>query len=231
MAKFEQRIVARELRRKGKSLNEIARSTNVSKGTVSLWCRDIVLTEEQSKELTEGRSRAGSRGRLLGAESNRKKKAEMLNACSVWSQGIFNSFTERDLLIAGVALYWAEGSKSETTSGFVFVNSDPIMIKLMYLWLKKIMKIQKENIKPRLAINEIHKPRIEAVLQFWSDLLGLPVSQFGNPWYSKVKVSKVYENYDSYYGILRLGVRKSGILKYRTLSLIKTLGNFGELSR
>jgi len=102
------------------------------------------------------------------------------------------------------------------------------MIKFMYLWLRKVMKIKKEDIKPRIAINEMHRPRIDKVLSFWSILLGLPVSQFGNPWYVKAKVNKVYENYDSYYGILRLGVRKSGILKHRTLSMIKILGNLGK---
>ena len=231
MAKFNQRIIARKLRQNGLSLNEVARLVRVSKGTVSLWCRDIILTGEQSRKLSQGRFAAGSKGRLLGAETNRKKKVEMLKSCLTWSKTVFNSFTERDLLIAGIALYWAEGSKAETTSGFVFVNSDPVMIKFMHLWLRKVMRIKKEDIKPRLAINEIHKPRIDKVLHFWSGLLELPVAHFGNPWYVKAKVSKVYENYDSYYGILRLGVRKSGLLKHRTLSLIKILGNFGKLSR
>ena len=224
MAKFQQRITARELRHEGRSINEIAESIKVSKGSISLWCRDILLTEKQSEKLSQNKFLAGSRGRFLGAESNRRKKVEMLESCLSWSKDILNSFTERDLLIAGTALYWAEGSKAETTSGFVFVNSDPIMIKLMHLWLKKVMKVQKKDIKPRLAINEMHKPRIDKVLRFWSVLLGLPVSQFGNPWYVKVKVNKVYENYDSYYGILRLGVKKSGLLKHRTLSLIKKIG-------
>lgn len=76
-----------------------------------------------------------------------------------------------------------------------------------------------------------NKQRIDKVLQFWSDLLELPVSQFANPWCIKAKVRKVYENYDSYYGIVRLGVRKSGVLKHKVLSLTHILGNLGKLSR
>src|SRR3989338_7570120 len=181
MAKFQQKIKARKLRRNGLSIMDIAKRVNVSKGSVSLWCRDIILTEEQSRKLSQGRFLAGSRGRFLGAESNRRKKVEMIKSCVAWSKTILNSFSERDLLISGIALYWAEGSKAETTGSFIFVNSDHAMIKFMYIWLRKVMKIPKESMKPRLAINEIHKPRIDKVLRFWSDLLKLPVNQFGNP--------------------------------------------------
>ena len=76
---------------------------------------------------------------------------------------------------------------------------------------------------PRLSINEIHKPRVHKVLEFWSNLLELPVAQFGNPWYIKAKVHKVYDNYDTYYGILRLGMRDAAPFKYKMLALISLL--------
>src|SRR6185436_5700534 len=111
--------------------------------------------------------------------------------------------------------------KSElNTHGFLFVNSDPVMIKFVYLWLTKYLKIQKGLIRPNISINEMHKPRIKKVLKFWAKLLGLPASQFGNPHYVKTVQKKVYENYNSYYGILRLKVRRSAQLRYKVLSLI-----------
>ena len=85
------------------------------------------------------------------------------------------------------------------------------------------MKIKPEEIMPRISINEIHHPRISTVLKFWAELLSLPIAQFGNPWYIHAKVNKVYENYDSYYGILRLGIRNGTMLKYKMLSLIELL--------
>jgi len=96
------------------------------------------------------------------------------------------------------------------------------MILFMYTWLKLIMKITPQEIMPRISINEIHRSRI-SVLRFWAELLSLPVAQFGNPWYIHTKVKKVYENYDRYYGILRLGVRNGTMLKYKVLSLIELL--------
>ena len=41
------------LREKGFSINDIARAVNVSKGTVSLWVRDIELTTKQRDKLTK----------------------------------------------------------------------------------------------------------------------------------------------------------------------------------
>lgn len=231
MAKFDKKINARKLRLKGMSLLDISRQLLVSKSSVSLWCRDIMLTHEQSRLLADKRYQAGTKGRLIGTEMNRKKKREMIEMCNMWGKSMIEKINKRDLLIAGTSLYWAEGSKAESTSGFIFVNSDPVMIKFMFNWLKIIMNIKDGEMKPRIAINIIHKPRINKVIKFWSDLLKLPESQFGNPWYVNTKIKKVYENHDSYYGILRLGVVRSGVIRHKMLSLIKNLGLFEYMSR
>ncbi len=60
-------------------------------------------------------------------------------------------------------------------------------------------------------------------MNYWSDLLELPIEQFGNPVLLKMKQKKVYENYDEYYGVLSLKVRKSSDLKYRILGLIDAM--------
>ncbi|MCF7865381.1 MAG: helix-turn-helix domain-containing protein [Candidatus Pacebacteria bacterium] len=47
MAKFEQKMQARSLREKGMSIKSIAKQLGVSVSSVSLWCRDIILSKEQ----------------------------------------------------------------------------------------------------------------------------------------------------------------------------------------
>ncbi len=226
MAKFEIKIKARELRRTGASILEIARKFGVAKSTVSLWCRDILLTEDQTRILLQDKSLAVSSGRLLGAEANRQKRTQSIEAGKKWSRALLGSMNQRDLLITGIALYWAEGSKTDRR--FIFVNSDPAMILVMYAWIRNFFDIKKEAIMPRLSINEIHKPRIQKVLEFWSNLLELPVEQFGSPWFIKVKVNKVYDNYDTYYGILRLGIRDAAPFKYKMLALIDLLSEIAK---
>lgn len=51
MAKFKEKIQARELRRNGESIGGIGRKLGVAKSTVSLWCSDIGLSEEQIRKL------------------------------------------------------------------------------------------------------------------------------------------------------------------------------------
>jgi hypothetical protein len=83
--------------------------------------------------------------------------------------------------------------------------------------------ISKRDLVCSIQINKIHENRIEKVLSFWKKLLQLPGDQFRKPYYVSTKVAKVYDNYDDYYGICRLVVRRSMNLKYRMIGLIKAM--------
>jgi transposase len=74
MAKPDLKLQAIDLRRKGKSIKEIATSLGVSKGSVSVWCQDIKLTQTQSKRLKQRQIASGSAGRQVGANKNREKR-------------------------------------------------------------------------------------------------------------------------------------------------------------
>ena len=223
MAKFEKRIQALKLRRLGKSIGSIAQELGVSKSTSSHWCMGIKLTKQQKETLTRNAIKAGSSGRLVGAEMNKRKKQERIEIHDRTGLTKIGKITSRELLIAGIALYWAEGSKTDR-SQLSLVNSDPILIYFMYQWFQKIFNIPKKDFLPRVSINEIHRPRIEKVTRFWAQLLKLPLSQFRNTSFIKAKQKKVYENYDLYYGVLSLRIRKSTDLKYQIRGLIKALG-------
>lgn len=47
MAKTQEKLKARELRKEGKAVTAIANELQVSTGTVSRWCRDIELTKSK----------------------------------------------------------------------------------------------------------------------------------------------------------------------------------------
>jgi len=222
MAKFQERIKAQQLRKTGWSIKSIAERLGVSKSSASTWCRDIELTEKQRNRLMENAIVAGHKGRMIGAEMNRKKKEARIAFHRKTGKKDVGNITNRDLLMAGIALYWGEGVKSHK-SALAFVNSDPDTILFMYKWFHEIFDVKKDDFMPRVFINEMHKPRIKKVLKFWSDLLELPIEQFGNPVLLKMKQKKVYENYDEYYGVLSLKVRRSSDLKYRILGLIDAM--------
>jgi len=49
--KTKEKEEARKLRAQGKSVNEIAKILKVSKGSVSLWTKNIILTQDQINNL------------------------------------------------------------------------------------------------------------------------------------------------------------------------------------
>jgi hypothetical protein len=92
----------------------------------------------------------------------------------------------------------------------------------MFSWLQDFFDVMAEDISPYVAINEVHAPRIGKVVLFWSNLLGFPTSQFHTTFIHS-KHQKVYENHDTYYGVLSLGIKKSTFIKYKVLALIEAL--------
>jgi hypothetical protein len=220
MSKFDLKPEVHRLRISGSSIGAIAKEFNLSKSTVSLWCSEIKMSSKAKNFLKEKMIIAGHKGRLIGAETNRNKKIESISQAKIWATKQIESLSQRECLIACAALYWAEGSKTKSTTGFVFVNSDPKMINFVYKWLLESGLVLKETFKPRLSINIIHKPRINKVLNFWSNLLELPVAQFGNVCYINKPPKKFYANHNNYYGVLRLEVRRSTSLKYKILALV-----------
>src|ERR1700742_2876563 len=73
------RDAARELRRRGRPLSEIAREVGIAKSTASLWVCDIPLTEEQRGRLysLSSRQRAGHLARSRLALAARLESQEL----------------------------------------------------------------------------------------------------------------------------------------------------------
>lgn len=223
MSKYNERLIARAMRKEGVSIVVIARKLSVSKSSVSAWCQDIILTKEQNEKLEKNKIEGMTKGQRMGAEANRNVRLNAVREAELYGQRIIKKISDRELLLVATALYWSEGSKSTRTSGFVFVNSDPEMIRVMRLFLVDVLKIPKEDLVCSIQINRIHEDRIEKVLNFWKKLLQLPRDQFRKPYYINTKATKVYDNYDDYYGVCRLVVRRGMNLKYRMIGLIKAM--------
>ncbi len=64
--------------------------------------------------------------------------------------------SERELLLIGAVLYWAEGGKSKPWSRrewLEFINSDPDVIRLYVTWLS-LLGVQPERLTYRVIIHE-----------------------------------------------------------------------------
>lgn len=219
MAKSELRARAHVLRRQGESITNIARTLGVSKGSVSTWCCDIRLTDMQRAALIQKQVAAGHAGRMRGAEINRLKKVQNIAEQEECARKTIGALSSRDKLMLGIGLYWGEGVKG-AYGGASIVNSDPAILLAARDWFEQL-GVERSQFNPYVFISEVHKNREQAILEFWSKKLAISRTQFHRIIFLKGRPKKVYENHNSYYGVLALRVRRSSNLKYNILGLIK----------
>jgi len=217
MAKIKEKEIALALRKKGESIQKIAERVKVSKGTVSLWCRNVVLKKEQIRRLVKNQQAGSYKGRINAAEI--KRQARIQEEIFLRIKGIreIGKINKRDLFVAGVAMYLSEGYTSPNESRVGFVNSDPKVILLMLKWFKEICQIPKEGIILSIRINKNQRNRVDAVEKYWSQLTGIPLSQFNKTVLINAKSKKVFPSSENYFGTLRIVIRQSTKLR-RTIN-------------
>jgi len=221
MAKYIERNKARELRHKGNSIKTIAKKLRVSPASVSVWCNDIFLTNEQIQKLDEHRIKSGYKGRMIGADSNRLKKEINIAKYQEAGHKDIEKISKRDLLIAGIALYAGEGSKYRSQVGFC--NSDPYIIIFIMRWFREACGVTNDRFRFTIGINQSHKYRINEVKKYWETILKAPETSFTKVSYKKVASKKIYDNPEKHFGTLTIHVRKSSELMYQILGWIKAL--------
>lgn len=207
MAKFKEKIKAQELRKQGQSIKDIAKNLGVSPGSVSVWCQNVVLSENQIKELEKRRKDPNYGGRL--ANSNKQHQIAVTKTKELLSFGIkqVGKLSKRELFLVGSALYWAEGFKKDSQAGFA--NSSPDMMNLYLRWLFECFDYEVKDLSPRVTVNLSHKHRIKEIEKFWSLKTKIPLEDFQKPFFQNFKWKKVYDNPNEYFGVLRIKVRKS----------------------
>jgi len=171
--KAEQKVIAISLRKQGKSLNEISKILNVSKGSVSLWVKDVVLAR-QFKDVLNQRPKnkfSVEKRRSSRLNNEAKKRREIIRMAEIDAENLISN----NLFLIGTMLYFAEGGKSQR--GLVrFSNSDPRMIKIMMRYFKEVCKVDMS--KFRGHIHMYNEDNINRNIQYWSEVSGIQKSQF-----------------------------------------------------
>jgi len=226
MAKSREKNEAKEMRKEGMSIKDIATFLNISKSSASLWCREIVLSQKQKQKIYNKMIKAGHRGRIKGAEKNKKKRLERIKTHEADAKKILTHLSDRDKLMLGLGLYWGEGAKTKRVH---LSNSDPVMIRLFQHILEDIFFVKRDQLVPRININEIHRDSEKDLLKFWSSLLELPERQFKKTRFIPVQNKKIYSNYNEHFGTLSLKVEKSTDLNYKIIAFINRLKDLDRL--
>lgn len=187
ISKENDKKLALELRKKGYSYSAIKSKIKVSKSTLSLWLREFPLSK---KEIDLLRGKNPKRIELFRNTMRLKREREEDEVFEKVKLEI-GDFSERETLIAGLFLYWGEGTKAAPCTVAV-TNTDPDVLRFFVRWLKLLgvsvssLKVVLHLYRDMNVINEIH---------FWSDYLKIPIPQFRKPYIKKTRLYDI--NYRS----------------------------------
>lgn len=209
-AKDDLRARARELRGQGWTYNQIKAELGCSKSSVSLWVRDLPHPEPKcTPEEQRARMNAGL-ARFHAARDRERAATKQAAAAAI------GELSDRELFIAGVALYWAEGSKDKPyrrTEVLQFINSDPNVIRLFLRWLE-LLEVTRDRLTLRVSIHETAD--VKAAESFWAEVVGVDTSVFSKATLKKHNPRTVRKNTaDTYHGCLAIYVRQSADLYRR----------------
>lgn len=209
LVKFKARAVA--LRHQGLSYNEIRRKIPVAKSTLSLWLKTISLKPEHKKRLYTKQISILS----LGSQSQHaRREREVTDIIQSAIKEISLPISLEAYRLMGAALYWAEGSKGKR---FEVTNSDPNLILFMVKWVEKVVGVIPVKLKARLNIYPQQNDK--KIKQFWSDLTGIPVSNFGKSYIKPL--NKNYKKNNLYYGTIRIEMPKGTDVKHRVFGWVQ----------
>lgn len=188
------------LRRKGYSYAMINKELGVSKSTLSNWFRNAPFTPnaEVLKRIASGQGAYGLR--------RREHRLSQINRELEIGKEEIGKLTKRDLWMIGLGIWIGEGSK--TIEQIRVVNSDPQLISLWLLWLRKICELDDTNVTVAM---HLYPDSDEQVCRlYWQKITKLPSEQFRKTQFDKrpnknsVKLGKLP------YGTLHVTVVSNG---------------------
>ncbi|MFE7571614.1 helix-turn-helix domain-containing protein [Streptomyces sp. NPDC057539] len=206
-AKDATRLRARELRIDGMTYAEIQAELGVSKSSISAWVRDLPRPTPRWNNVEQMQRLEESHSAFLTSRNEERLRL---------TQDAFQQIAEvsdRELLLIGAALYWAEGTKNKAYArreSLTFINSDPKMIRLYVRWLK-LLGVETHRMRCSLHIHD--SADITEATEFWAQITGVPSDTFLKPCIKRDNPGTNRLNRgEAYRGCLRIRVNNSARL-------------------
>jgi len=184
MARLRDHEKTLTLRKQGMSYSQIRSIIKVSKSTLSLWLKNYPLSKERIKELRAFSERRIERFR----ETVRQKREKRLTETYQTQKQLILPLSNRELFIAGLLLYWGEGTKCKR-DGLSISNNDPSVIRFFIYWLKKSLAIPKKKI--RILLHLYNDMNINNEINYWSKILRIPLRQFNRSYIKKTPSTRI----------------------------------------
>jgi len=217
MAKIKERRRVITLRKEGKTFSEIRKIVKVSKSTLSIWLKPYPLSYEQLLRVNKMKYRAIERFR----ETMREKRKKRLESYFKEIKHKLLPFSKKNLLIAGLFLYWGEGNKASSHT-ININNTDPSVLKFAKYWYAKALDIKEKNMKIYLHLYK--DMNIIKEINYWSKQLHIPKSQFIKPYIKESKKSDLDQKGFGH-GTCALVVHNT-VIKEKILMGIQCIGDY-----
>jgi hypothetical protein len=164
-----------KLRRSGKSYRDIQAQLQIPMSTLSDWFRDVDWSRDLARELAS-RARPQHEARLLELSRTRGERLERAyREARDEAHKEFDALKYNPLFIAGMMLYWSEGTKSPKT-GAKLANTDPDMMRLYVHFLREVCRIPSLSIKATVMVY----PDLDEMFcrAYWSKKADIPWENF-----------------------------------------------------
>jgi transcriptional regulator with XRE-family HTH domain len=188
--KLEEQARARALRAEGETLADIAAMLGVSKGSVSVWVRDVAFDPRPRR-----------RGRRHEPNVLQRRKAAEIERLLEEGRRRIGTLSEREFLVAGAALYAGEGSKGD--GQVIFANSDPAIVRLFSEWLRHFFDVDESRLRVRLYLHE--GLDLEEATAFWSEVTRIPAGQFHAPYRATADATRRHNKHERGCAAVRYG--------------------------
>lgn len=183
----------------------------ISKSTLSDWLSDMPLSSEQIRLLRDLNPKRIERFR----ETMRRKREVRLKEAYERAKKDIGVLSRRDLFIAGLYLYWGEGTKSDR-GAIAISNTDPQVLQAFLNWAE-ILHIPKEKIRTRLHLYSDMDVKRET--RYWSEILEIPVEEFRKPYIKNSTLTGLTYKNGYGHGTCNLRFENMPLWEYITMAL------------
>lgn len=176
---------ALRLRMQGKTYTDIQKALGgISKSTLSVWLKDVVLSEFARQALAARTKKKSFDGITKWSKGQTKRSQEKEAAIKRAAIQEINTISPRELVVVAAALYWAEGyKKPKYLKGkelrchpVSLTNTDPKLAKIFLRCMAEICGVDISRINIQLRVFE-HQNKDECI-RYWSEQLAMPRENF-----------------------------------------------------
>ncbi|MEI6690627.1 MAG: helix-turn-helix domain-containing protein [bacterium] len=186
-----------ELRQKGESYREISKKLNIARSTLNGWLKDIVLSDEQKERLHNQWLAGFAKARLNGTQVQKQRRAERAieNSKQVAEYVAGLDINENMLKIFLAGLYLGDGFKIRGRLGLG--NADPKIVLLFVTLIRQLYPIDESRLCCAIFCRADQDP--DLLINYWSSLLNIPISQFHKTQIDRRTTAK--PSYEGYHGV------------------------------